>query len=77
MGRSIVRAALSHNDCVIAVGRTYETTPGQIKAWEQHPRCCGLICDVRIRESVEDVVKQSIERWGRVDVVAKYVTRCL
>ena len=30
----------------------------------------GLLCDVRARESVDEVFKKSLEHWGRCDVVA-------
>jgi NAD(P)-dependent dehydrogenase (short-subunit alcohol dehydrogenase family) len=33
----------------------------------------ALLCDVRMKESVESVVNKSIEKWGRVDVVANCV----
>lgn len=39
----------------------------QMQGW--HERCLGLLCDVRVRETVEAVVQRSIRHWGRVDVV--------
>jgi NAD(P)-dependent dehydrogenase (short-subunit alcohol dehydrogenase family) len=32
--------------------------------------CLGLLCDVRVRSTVDAVIKQTLQRWGRVDVVA-------
>ena len=32
----------------------------------------GLLCDVRVRETVDNVIQRSIERWGKVDIIAKY-----
>jgi hypothetical protein len=32
----------------------------------------GMLCDVRVRETVEVVVNKSIEHWGKVDIIAKY-----
>lgn len=30
----------------------------------------GLLCDVRIRDTVEAVIQQSIAHWGRIDIIA-------
>ncbi|WPH00694.1 17-beta-hydroxysteroid dehydrogenase 14 [Acrodontium crateriforme] len=67
IGRSLVKAALSHGDCVSAVGRTMENTMSQMQGW--HECCQGLLCDVRIRETVDAAIKQSIAHWGRVDII--------
>lgn len=69
MGRSLVRAVLAHGDQCTAVGWTYENTPEHMNQW-QDTNCLGLLCDVRVRETVHQVMKQSVEHWGRVDVVA-------
>lgn len=37
-----------------------------------HQNCQGLVCDVRVRETVVDVFEKSVEYWGRVDRVVKY-----
>lgn len=68
IGRSLARAALRHGDKVAAVGRTFESTKDQMCGW--HENCHGLLCDVRVRESVEAVVKDTIHHFGRVDVIA-------
>ncbi|KAF2128679.1 NAD(P)-binding protein [Dothidotthia symphoricarpi CBS 119687] len=68
MGRSLVRAILAHGDQCTAVGWTQENTPEQIEKW-QDKNCLGLLCDVRVRETVEHVIKRSIEHWGTVDVI--------
>lgn len=68
MGRSVVKAALSHNDLVTAVGRTFENTFKSMQNW--HPNCLGLLCDVRARESVDHVIKSTIQKFGRVDLIA-------
>jgi NAD(P)-dependent dehydrogenase (short-subunit alcohol dehydrogenase family) len=68
MGRSLTRSALSHNDRVCAVGRTYENTLESMQNW--HPNCHGLLCDVRGRDSVAAVIKQCILQFGRIDVIA-------
>lgn len=41
----------------------------QMQGW--HERCSGSLCDVRVRSTVEEVIKSAIERWGRVDVIVK------
>lgn len=76
MGRSVVKAALSHNDLVTAVGRNFENSLINMK--EMHmsassvasARYLGLVCDVRIRETIRAVFKRSIDHWGRIDVIA-------
>ena len=69
MGRSVVRAALEHGDQVTAVGREGESTSQQMNGW--HEQCLGLLCDVRVRETVEAVIKQTVTTFGRIDVIVK------
>lgn len=69
IGRSLVKAALSHGDNVTAVGRTKENSMQQMQGW--HDRCQGLLCDVRVRSTVEDVIQLSIARWKRIDIIVK------
>lgn len=72
MGRSIVKAALQHNDVVCAVGRSYETELAAMQTL--HPsasdRFLGLLCDVRIPETVAAVLDKCKARFGRVDIIA-------
>ncbi|CAG8242907.1 unnamed protein product [Penicillium salamii] len=71
MGRSLVKTALSHNDLVAAVGRTYENSPEAMKELEsEHENCMGLLCDVRARETVKRVIDATIARFGHIDVIA-------
>lgn len=71
MGRSLVKTALSHNDHVAAVGRTYENSPESMKELEaEHSNCLGLLCDVRARSTVQTVINQTIGRFGHIDVIA-------
>lgn len=70
MGHSLVRAILSHGDRVTAVGWTQENTVEQMDRYHD-PNSMGLLCDVRVRETVERVIKKSIEQWGHIDVIAK------
>ncbi|KAL4776177.1 Sec1-like protein [Aspergillus nidulans var. acristatus] len=71
MGRSLVKTALSRDDLVAAVGRTFETSPQAMKKLEdEHENCLGLLCDVRARETVQQVIDRTIERFGRIDIIA-------
>ncbi|KAF7117539.1 hypothetical protein CNMCM5793_006561 [Aspergillus hiratsukae] len=71
MGRSLVKTALSRNDLVSAVGRTFENSPESMaKLEEEHENCLGLLCDVRARETVQRVIERTITRFGRIDIVA-------
>lgn len=69
IGRSLVKAALSHGDNVAAVGRTGENSMKQMQGW--HERCLGLLCDVRVRETVRRAVDDCIGRFGGLDIVVK------
>ncbi|KAI2630603.1 NAD(P)-binding protein [Hypoxylon sp. NC1633] len=69
MGRSLVKCALARGDLVVDVGRTFESTPEEM-ATNQHENCLGLLCDVRARQSVTQVVERTLEHFGRIDVVA-------
>ncbi|KAH7074470.1 short chain dehydrogenase/reductase [Paraphoma chrysanthemicola] len=69
MGRSLVRAILAHGDQCTAVGWTQENTTEHMEKWQDR-NCLGLLCDVRVRATVDHVIKKSIEHWGRVDVIA-------
>lgn len=72
MGRALVRSALSHGDKVTAVGWSQEHGKEEMGRW-QGENVQWMLCDVRIRETVERVISKSIEHWGQVDVIAKYV----
>ncbi|KAI9661621.1 MAG: hypothetical protein M1821_008859 [Bathelium mastoideum] len=67
MGGSVARNVLSHGDKVTAVGRIVENSAEQMRGW--HENCLGLLCDVRVRETVGAVIKQSLNHWGRIDVI--------
>ncbi|KAL8725106.1 MAG: hypothetical protein Q9181_006541 [Wetmoreana brouardii] len=72
IGRSVVKAALAHNDLVTAVGQAYEDTLLSVRtSFPSFPdHCLPLLCDVRIRSTVDGAIQQSIVHWGRVDVIA-------
>lgn len=69
MGRSLVKCALARGDLVTDVGRTFESTPEEM-ATNTHENCLGMLCDVRARQSVAAVIERTLERFGRIDVVA-------
>ncbi|KAL9048856.1 MAG: hypothetical protein Q9206_005815, partial [Seirophora lacunosa] len=72
IGRSVAKAALSHNDLVTAVGRLHEDTIAAVESSFRpfHQHCLPLLCDVRIRSTVDAVIEQSIAHFGRIDVIA-------
>lgn len=69
MGRSVAKAALTHGDKVTAVGRTFEDSIPQIQSWDSE-NCLGLLCDVRVRETVRECIDRSIGHWGHIDIIA-------
>lgn len=52
-----------------AVGRTYENTIEQMSDW--HQNCLGMLCDVRLKDTVDAIVQGAIEHFGRIDIIAK------
>ena len=72
IGRSVVKAALSHNDLVSAVGRTSTDTLASLSDWSPLPsaNCLPLLCDVRVRSTVDAAISASLKRWSRIDIVA-------
>ncbi|KAL7627130.1 1,2-dihydroxy-3-keto-5-methylthiopentene dioxygenase [Parahypoxylon ruwenzoriense] len=70
MGRSLVKCALARGDLVTDVGRTFESSPEDMANQHQHENCLGLLCDVRARQSVVQVVEKTLDHFGRIDVVA-------
>ena len=83
MGRSVVKAALAHSDLVTAVGRSLIDTlstlhslypaslnPSSTNGPSNPSQLLPLLCDVRIRSTVDAVFKKSLEHWGRIDIIA-------
>ncbi|RMZ82755.1 hypothetical protein DV738_g1543, partial [Chaetothyriales sp. CBS 135597] len=72
MGRSICKAAIEHGDSVCCVGQANSDTSVSMANW--YPSCperyAGLLCDVRIRETVEAAIQACIQAFGRLDIVA-------
>ena len=69
MGRSVAKAAINHGDMVTVVGKAFDNTLDSMQDW--HPTLAlGLLCDVRVRETVGHCLDQAIAKWGRVDVIA-------
>jgi NAD(P)-dependent dehydrogenase (short-subunit alcohol dehydrogenase family) len=71
MGRSVAKTALKHGDRVCAVGRTFENSLISMQGWHEDPdRYLGLLCDVRIRETVQSVIEKTLDYFGHIDVIA-------
>jgi NADP-dependent 3-hydroxy acid dehydrogenase YdfG len=70
MGHSLMRAVLAHNDNVTAVGWAEENTAEEMDRMNS-ANCQGLLCDVRVRCTVDRVIKKAKERWGKLDIVVK------
>ncbi|KAF8457232.1 hypothetical protein BGX38DRAFT_1086497 [Terfezia claveryi] len=67
LGRSICRNALEMGDNVTAVGRDVD---GEQVMQNWHARCQGLVCDVKVRRTLEEVIEKARAKWGRIDVIA-------
>jgi NADP-dependent 3-hydroxy acid dehydrogenase YdfG len=65
-----VRAVTAHGDKVTSIGWSQEDDLRELQSW-QNSNSIGLLCDVRVRESVDEVIKKSIDHWGRVNIIAK------
>ena len=76
-----MKSALSHSDLVTAVGRTFVDTitsmsslyPSLLPATSAvstRASYLPLLCDVRIRETVDAVFETSLAHWGKIDIVA-------
>jgi NAD(P)-dependent dehydrogenase (short-subunit alcohol dehydrogenase family) len=76
MGRSIVKAALSHNDSVCAVGQLYADALPHASTFtssQQSPpqsRFLAQLCDVRIRSTVQNVLTTTLSHFTRIDIIA-------
>ena len=78
-----MKAALAHNDCVTAVGRVFHDSLASVQELQpprpslakdksrgsSRPVLLPLLCDIRIRETVDSVVKASLSHWGKIDVI--------
>lgn len=65
-----MRTALTNGDKVTAIAWSQEHGQAEMESW------CGenvqwLRCDVRVRDSVDMVMRKSINHWGQVDLIAK------
>ncbi|KAK3340512.1 hypothetical protein B0H65DRAFT_444517 [Neurospora tetraspora] len=74
IGRSLVKSCLNHGDSVTVVGRIFESTREQMaQAHLHHPQAenaFGTLCDVRDYASVNRVIDQTLDRFGRIDCIA-------
>jgi NAD(P)-dependent dehydrogenase (short-subunit alcohol dehydrogenase family) len=46
--------------------------PPTPKIWT-HERCLPIRCDVRLKPQIETAVKKTLEHFGRLDIVVKYI----
>lgn len=69
IGRSLTRNVLGHGDRVLAVGRVGENSLEQMRGW--HVNCLGVLCDVRIRSTIQEVFDQALAKLGGIDVIVK------
>ena len=71
MGRSVANAAIAHGDKVCAVGRTHEDSLPSMQEWfpEKESSYLSLLCDVRLRGSVDDAFEAALTRFGDIDIV--------
>lgn len=68
-----MRNATSHGDKVTAVGWSKETSAEEMNSW-MVDNSLGMLCDVRVRETIDVVLKKTIAHWGRIDIIAKYMS---
>jgi NAD(P)-dependent dehydrogenase (short-subunit alcohol dehydrogenase family) len=85
MGRSLVRAALIHNDRVCAVGQSHSTdthesmrslhlsaestASTQESKWGQR-NYLSILCDVRVRSTVSLALQTALSVFGSIDIIA-------
>jgi len=74
-----VQTALGKGDFVCALSRGIldlreqeVKNPPQTKLWT-HERLLAVRCDIRLKPQVEVAVKKTLEQFGKLDVVVKYV----
>jgi NAD(P)-dependent dehydrogenase (short-subunit alcohol dehydrogenase family) len=85
MGRSLVRAALIHDDRVCAIGQSHSTdTPESMRSLHLTPpsgtvfqesvarekNYIPLLCDVRVRSTVSSAFQVAQSHFGCIDIVA-------
>lgn len=65
-GVQIAQQALARGDSVVATARDPQSV---LRALGQHPRLLALRLDVRLEAQAVIVVRQALERFGRIDVL--------
>lgn len=72
MGRSLVNSAISHGDKVCAVGREHHDSLQSMQNWYSNKSVTyqALLCDVRIRDSVDTIFDKALSKFGDVDIIA-------
>lgn len=84
MGRSLVHAALTHNDRVCAIGQSHSLDTAELmrslhlssssettaqESISQQQNYLPLLCDVRVRSTVSSVLQTALSHFGSIDIV--------
>lgn len=72
VGRSVVNAVLSHGDNVCAIGNQLRDTLASLRNLfpSNTSKYHGLLCDVRLRNSVEATFNAALNHFHEIDVIA-------
>lgn len=85
MGRALVRAALTHNDCVCAIGQSHSTDTAEFmrsfhlpptsdvasqRSNSRQETYLPLLCDVRVRSTVSSAFEAALSYFGSIDIVS-------
>ncbi|KAI9666856.1 MAG: hypothetical protein M1829_005659 [Trizodia sp. TS-e1964] len=68
---SLVQHALSKHDLVTVVGQASEDTLESLQGWHSQPYL-SLLCDIRVRLTVDNAINRTIEEYGRIDIVVSF-----
>ncbi|KAI9649090.1 1,2-dihydroxy-3-keto-5-methylthiopentene dioxygenase [Ciborinia camelliae] len=70
MGQSLTKACLDKGDEVLAVGRINEDTPESMQKIFPQRKCFNSLCDVRVPETVREIMAQAIQKYKGIDIIA-------
>ena len=78
IGYGIATCFAQSNDCVVVADMNLELAEQAAKQLIELGACdaCGIICDVSDRQSVEQMVEQTVARFGRIDVLVNNAGIC-
>ncbi|MPY88272.1 MAG: SDR family oxidoreductase [Luteitalea sp.] len=69
MGRAIARRLCEDGASVFAVGRTGEEAPDVVDLLSTLGECTAFYCDLATPDQAEQVTRECLKRYGRVDIV--------